>query len=368
MRKILLFTIIIVGTFFLYSYLNPQEKLLNKTPNALKSASTEASAPSLGIVADKLQIPWSLAFLPDGSAFFTERPGRVRQLNTEGSLMDKPLFVVKDVKTIGEGGLLGIALHPDFSRNHFVYLYYTYSGDANRTLNKVVRYVYDKGTLKENKTVITGIPGNSNHNGGRMKFGPDGYLYITTGDSQDPSLSQDTGSLAGKILRVDDEGGQAEGNPFNNLTYSYGHRNPQGIDWDGSGQLWSTEHGPSAGDEVNLISAGKNYGWPDITRNQTNPGMETPVINSGSDTWAPAGLVFVKPYLYFAGLRSNTLFRYNTETKRLEKFLQKKYGRLRDVVLGPDGLLYILTSNMDGRSVTHLDGDKIIRLDPQGLQ
>ncbi|KKT39959.1 hypothetical protein A3K29_03750 [Candidatus Collierbacteria bacterium RIFOXYB2_FULL_46_14] len=316
------------------------------------------------IIADKLQIPWSLVFLPDGSILFTERPGRVREIPVSGKLNPNPVVTLDDVKAIGEGGLLGIVLHPSFEMNRFLYLYYTYAGDEKRTLNKVVRYVFDGTRLSAPNTLVAGIPGNSNHNGGRIKFGPDGYLYITTGDSQNPSLAQDKGSLAGKILRVTDEGEPAPGNPFNNEIYSYGHRNPQGLAWDESGRLWETEHGSSAGDEVNLIEKGKNYGWPTITKTQSKEGMVTPVLNSENETWAPSGLAFVKPFMYFAGLRSNTLYRLGTTTMKFDKILKGKYGRLRDVVLGPDGYLYITTSNLDGRSLTHLDGDKIIRLAP----
>ena len=333
-----------------------------KSPATLPSAAPTGSDET--IIADKLQIPWSLVFLPDGSMLFTERPGRVREISVSGKLNANPVETVKDVKAIGEGGLLGIELHPSFEKNRFLYLYYTYAGNENRTSNKVVRYIFDGTRLSDPKIIVSDIPGNSNHNGGRLKFGPDGYLYITTGDSQNPSLAQDKSSLAGKILRVTDEGKPAPGNPFNNEIYSYGHRNPQGLAWDESGRLWETEHGSSAGDEVNLIEKGKNYGWPTITKTQSKEGMVTPVLNSENETWAPSGLAFVKPFMYFAGLRSNTLYRLGTTTMKFDKILKGKYGRLRDVVLGPDGYLYITTSNLDGRSLTHLDGDKIIRLAP----
>ncbi len=367
MRKIAFFALTILGFIAIYSYFYPQSRLVTTTKETLKTTDTPTE-PKIGVIADKLQVPWSLVFLPDGSILFTERPGRVRIISSGGTLQESSVATIKDVKTIGEGGLLGVEVHPDFAKNHYVYLYYTYAGDSNRTLNKVVRYVYDNNRLSGEKILVTDIPGNSNHNGGRMKFGPDGFLYIATGDSQDPSLSQDKNSLAGKILRVTDDGKPAPGNPFSNFTYSYGHRNPQGLAWDDQEMLWSTEHGPSAGDELNLIEAGKNYGWPIITKSKTQSGLVTPVINSENDTWAPAGIAFIKPYLYFAGLRSNTLYRYNIEIKELNRYLQKEYGRLRDVVLGPDGMLYVTTSNMDGRALTHLDGDKIIRLDPQNLK
>lgn len=364
MKKFILFLLLIIAAGVILKNQPISQTLPTPTPATDKEVIT--STPT--IIADKLQIPWSLVFLPDKSLLFTERPGRLRLISPEGRLLNDPIAIIKDVKSIGEGGLLGIAIHPNFEINHYLFLYYTYGGNENKTLNKVVRYVLQNNKLSEEKVIVSDIPGNSNHNGGRLKFGPDGFLYVTTGDSQNPSLSQDKSSLAGKILRVTADGETATGNPFGNATYSYGHRNPQGLAWDDQGRLWSTEHGPSTKDELNLIELGKNYGWPEITGNQTGAGVVSPVINSGSSTWAPSGLSYAKPYLYFAGLRSNTLFSYNTETKSLTPFLKGDYGRLRDVVLGPNGLLYVATSNMDGRSLTKLDGDKIIVLDPANLK
>lgn len=358
--KVIVLGVIVLGSIAIY------RNAKGATPQAVQVLSTSPTKAQTSpeVIADNLQIPWSLVFLPDKSILFTERPGRVRLISSTNLLQESPAFVVKDVKTIGEGGLLGLVIHPNFAKNHYLYLYYTYSGNEDQTENKVVRYTYTNGVFSNEKVIVDKIPGSANHNGGRLKFGPDGFLYITTGDSQNPSLAQDKASLAGKILRVTDDGKNAPGNPFGNLIYSYGHRNPQGLAWDSEGRLWSTEHGSSAGDEVNLIKIGKNYGWPTITKSETKAGMETPTLNSGSDTWAPSGLVYQKPYLYFAGLRSSNLFRLGTNTMKLDVLLKGKYGRLRDVTVGPDGFLYITTSNMDGRALTHLDGDKIIRIDP----
>ncbi len=364
MKKSILILLIIFGVLIGWRLIKGKNSSLS--PSVVNNnLITDVSEPK--VIAEKLQIPWSLVFLPDRSILFTERPGRVRKITSEGILIEGPLLSIKEVKAIGEGGLLGIEIHPDFEKNHFLYFYYTYLSESGNTLNRVVRYTYNDNSLIFNREIVNGIPGNTNHNGGRLKFGPDGYLYITTGDSQSPSLAQDNTSLAGKVLRVTDEGESAPGNPFNNLVYSYGHRNPQGLAWDDKGQLWETEHGSSTGDEINLIEKGKNYGWPEITKTKTKAGMVTPVINSENHTWAPSGLVFVKPFLYFSGLRSSSLFRLGTTTMKFDQFIKGKYGRLRDVVLGPDGFLYITTSNMDGRSLTHLDGDKIIRIDPKLL-
>jgi len=365
MKKIIIFTslLLFLTAIIVYKYRN--QKI---APTQIASSDTRVDSPEDKIIADKLQIPWSLAFLPDQSILFTERPGRVRQISPSGVLSETPVSTISDVKPIGEGGLLGIAVHPNFSQNRYIYLYYTYSGNGNNTENKVVRYTYLNNQLISDKVIISEIPGSANHNGGRLMFGPDGFLYVTTGDSQEPSLSQDKISIAGKILRLTDDGKPAPGNPFDSTVYSYGHRNPQGLAWDEMHKLYSTEHGSSAGDELNLIELGKNYGWPVIKKTETRAGMETPLLNSGNETWAPSGLVYIAPYFYFAGLRSSTLYRFDPSTGKLDKFLKNKYGRLRDVVLGPDGMLYITTSNMDGRSITHLDGDKIIRINTSSLK
>ncbi|HZE87459.1 MAG TPA: PQQ-dependent sugar dehydrogenase, partial [Methylomirabilota bacterium] len=261
--------------------------------------------PAVSVVADNLEVPWSLVFLPDRSILFTERPGRVRLINPEGKLQQEPLLTIP-VNAVSEGGLLGITIDPQFATSKFVYVYYTYANTSGNTLNRVVRYTFAKTTLTDPKMLVDAIPGNADHNGGRIKFGPDGYLYVTTGDAQNPSHAQDTSSLAGKILRMTTDGKPAPGNPFNTLIYSYGHRNPQGLAWDDKGQLWATEHGRSGNlsglDELNLIQAGKNYGWPIIQGDEKKAGMITPVINSGpTTTWAPSGAAFHKGSIFFGG-------------------------------------------------------------------
>ena len=324
------------------------------------------------IIASGLEIPWSLAFLPDGSMIFTERPGRVRLIQSDGTLASQPLLTISEVAAQGEGGLLGVTLHPNFSQNKYVYLYYTYSSSTLK--NKVVRYTMQGQSLVSPREIIAGIPGGSNHDGGRIKFGPDGYLYITCGETFQRELAQDLSVLAGKILRVTDDGGIPSNNPFpGSPIYSYGHRNPQGLAWDDKGRLWETEHGPSGElgsgqDEVNIIEKGKNYGWPVIRGDMTAPGMVSPIIQSGSDTWAPSGMAYLNGYIYFAGLRGNALYRLNTTgTPKLDTFLKGQFGRLRDVVVGPDGMLYIPTSNRDGRGSPVAADDRIIKVDPNKL-
>ncbi len=315
----------------------------------------ENNSARFSVVAENLEIPWALAFLSDGRLLVTERPGRVRLVEKNGNL--KLVAAIPAVKHIGEGGLLGIALHPDFDRNGFVYLYYTYSGNGDNTLNRVVRFRLENDQLINEQIIVNNIPGASNHNGGRIKFGPDNMLYITTGDAQNPSQAQDKNSLAGKILRVTDKG-KAE-------VYSFGHRNPQGLAWDGN-KLWATEHGPSTKDEVNLIEIGKNYGWPEIEGDEKREGMESPILNSGSDTWAPAGAAFYQGSVFFGGLRGSALFEKASDNQLKEHF-KNEFGRIREVILGPDNYLYITTSNRDGRGLVKAGDDKIIRIDPRQL-
>jgi len=338
--------------------------------------------PLLTTVAENLEVPWALAFLPaspsqggpDKSILVTERAGRVRIIDKDGQLDPNPVIQIEDVKQIGEGGLHGIALHPDFPNNHFVYVYYTYGQNIIGTQNRVVRFRYEKGTFKEKTIIVDQIPGALFHDGGRIKFGPDKMLYITTGDAQNPSLAQDINSLAGKILRVTDTGAPAPGNPFNNLVYSYGHRNPQGITWAGSDRLFELEHGQTATDEFNYIDPGKNYGWPVIRGDQTQSGMESPFLHSGNDTWAPAGAAYYsypdsRSSVFFGGLRGQALFEieFRGDNRRISTHFKGQFGRIREVIVGPDNMLYITTSNRDGRGNPNANDDKIIRVNPKKL-
>ncbi|MDP3941964.1 MAG: PQQ-dependent sugar dehydrogenase [bacterium] len=354
------------------------------SPSPKKQASTQKitntpEAPVVSTIATGLHVPWALAFLPDGDLLVTERGGTVRIIRKDTGLDPNILYTINDAKEIGEGGLLGIALHPDYPKKPYIYFYYTYSGNIVTVKNRLVRFTFKNERFSDPSVLIDSIPAGSNHDGGRIKFGPDGYLYITTGDSGDPSLAQNKMSLAGKILRVTDEGEPVSENPFalgneNPLIYSYGHRNPQGLAWDSNGALWETEHGrssPTGYDEVNLITPGKNYGWPTIQGNETKTGMETPIINSGpTTTWAPSGAVFADNSLFFAGLRGQTLYEAVIKDSKVTEFQEHfkgEFGRLRDVILGPDGYLYVTTSNRDGRGVPNSEDDRIIRMNPSKM-
>lgn len=327
------------------------------------------AAPLATSVAKKLEIPWALDFLPDGSIVFTERAGRVRLIDAKEDLLPEPLLTIDEVAHVGEGGLLGIAAHPNFAKNRFIYVYYTYR-EGSKLANKVVRFRKQDKKLVDKKVIISNIPGAANHNGGRIKFGPDGLLYITTGDALIPDLAQDKNSSAGKILRLKDDGAIPANNPFpSSPVYSFGHRNPQGLAWDAQGRLWATEHGASAADELNLIEPGKNYGWPIILGEEKAPGLESPVIQSGKETWAPSGAAFLNGSIFFAGLRGQSLYELVIEGRPpvLRPHLNKNFGRLRDVVVGPDNFLYLLTSNRDGRGVPTVEDDQIVRINPKKL-
>jgi glucose/arabinose dehydrogenase len=316
-------------------------------------------------VAENLEIPWETLLLPNGDLLVSERPGRIVRIASDGSRT----AVTVPIAHRGESGLLGMALHPDFATNQGLYVYETQpAGDALR--NRVMRYQYDEDALTDPVVIIDGIPGAIYHDGGRMKFGPDGFLYVTTGDATDANLAQDKNSLAGKILRLRDDGSIPDDNPFGSAVWSYGHRNPQGLAWDENGRLWSTEHGrsgiQSGYDELNLIEKGKNYGWPVIEGPETSEGMVAPVIQStASITWAPASAAYWNHRILFGGLRGESLYEADlrTDPPTLRQHFHGEYGRIRNAAVSPDGrFLYITTSNRDGRGIVSSGDDSIIRI------
>ncbi len=314
-----------------------------------------------------LDVPWEIAFLPDGDMLVTERSGKLRRFgkNPQSFTIDGA------AGQSGEGGLLGLAVHPDFASNQMIYVYLTKVSGAGH-INQVDRYKLSGERLTNKTTIIANIPGSTYHDGGRLAFGPDEKLYILTGDAGVEQLAQDVNSLAGKVLRLNDDGSTPSDNPFDSPIYSYGHRNPQGLAWDNKDQLWITEHGPSGletgYDEVNLIKSGGNYGWPLIRGDATQSGLITPLAQSGSnETWAPSGTVWYRGSLFFTGLRGESLYQAilndNKVTKVVSHF-RERFGRLRAATLGPDGYLYVSTSNRDGRGAPKSNDDKIIRIDP----
>ena len=372
MKKIIIIFLIVLAALSLFYFWNDRkarkERSIVVAPDILESEETildKMAQSDIEIAVDKLKIPWSLVFLPDGSMIVTERPGNLRKIGGEEFAISIP-----DVAARGEGGILGVAIHPDFSQNNWIYLYYT-KNTGGRINNVVERYVLLGSQLNEKKVIMENIPSSANHNGGRIAFGPDGFLYVTTGDAENSNNAQDKNSLAGKILRVAEDGSIPSDNPFGNAAYSLGHRNPQGLIWDDLGRLWSTEHGRSGNesglDELNLIEKGKNFGWPIIQGDETRAGLETAVVNSGPDvTWAPGGIIYSKGSIFFVGLRGEALYEAKINSsgrvEKMETHFQKRFGRLRDIVIGPDGNFYVLTSNTDGRGVPKAGDDKIIKI------
>src|SRR5215203_1539860 len=330
-------------------------------------------------VAGGLEVPWSIVWAPDGRIIFTERPGRVRVVEN-GNLRPKPLFVVPDVEESGESGLMSVALHPQFSTNHFLYLAYAYSSGG--VLVRVVRYREAPEGLVDRKVIIENLPAAQFHAGCRIRFGPDGKLYVTTGDATRGELAQKMDSLAGKTLRLNDDGSVPPDNPFVGQRnarpeiWSLGHRNAQGMDWQpDSNLMFQTEHGPSGfdgpggGDEVNIVEKAKNYGWPTIHHTQTREALESPLLEY-TPACAPASGMFYrgsvfpqfKGNFFFGCLRGTRLIRVVLDGRRVvsqENLLSDTYGRIREVAEGPDGFIYFSTSNRDGRGSRAKDDDRI---------
>lgn len=295
-----------------------------------------------------LQLPWSVVFLPDGTAVVSERDSALVKGIRDGRATT--IGEVPGVEPGGEGGLLGLALSPDFSSDRWLYAYFTSATD-----NRIARMQLTRdagGTLKlgEPQVIFPGISKASTHNGGRIRFGPDGFLYVGTGDSQRREQPQDTNALGGKILRLTPDGRPAPGNPFgDNPVYSYGHRNVQGLAWDRNGRLWASEFGPDVDDELNLITPGGNYGWPTVTGAPGRSGfIDAKVVWPSTADASPSGLEIIDGVAYTGALRGQRLWAapLNGETAGSPvAYFTGEYGRLRDVAAAPDGTMWVITNN-----------------------
>ena len=312
-------------------------------------------------IATGLEAPWGLDFFANGDAIVTERDTkRLLRITPDGDVTE--LGVVDAAAPEGEGGLLGVALSPDFEQDSFVYLYLTTATD-----NRVVRAELRGGTLGPLEVLLDGIPNGFIHDGGRLEFGPDGLLYVSTGEAGEPPLAQDRESLGGKVLRLTPDGDPAPGNPFGTPVYSWGHRNIQGLAFDDRDRLWASEFGQDAFDELNRIEAGANYGWPEVEGAGGEPTYVDP-----QQTWdvadaSPSGLAYAAGHLWMASLRGERLWRVTVDGRRAldpTPFFVGRYGRMRTVALAPDGTLWLTTSNRDGRGTPAEGDDQILQIAP----
>ena len=337
-------------------------------------------------VASGFDTIWELAWGPDNSLWISERPGVISRVDPQSGTVTRVGQIA--VEEIGEGGLMGLAFHPDFSTQPYVYAAHTYAA-ANGTRNRVVRLRFDGTALGPPQTIFDNLPGGSVHNGSRVAFGPDRFLYVTTGDAGNSDVAQSLSNPGGKVLRLTVDGAPAPGNPFGSAVFSYGHRNPQGLVFAPDGALYVTEHGPGDNDEVNRIERGRNYGWPNVRGRcdgdaggseisfcQANNVVEP--MAQWTPTIAPAGLDYYNANLFpgwrgsllFTTLKGMALYRLTlssdgrTVTSQ-EQIFDGVFGRLRDVLVAPDGSVYLATSNRDGRGSPSATDDRIIRVRPR---
>ncbi len=351
------------------------------TPKSLESNQNGETKIYIDTLATGLDTPWSIVFADEKRLLVTERPGRIRIVEN-GKLLEQPLHTFSEVSETGEEGLMSLVLHPNYPENRFVYVSLAYEQGGNLSV-KVLRFRDEGNRLVDLTTILDPIPAARYHAGNRLAFGPDGKLYISTGDATEKNLAQDIQSLAGKILRLNDDGSIPNDNPFpGKAVWSYGHRNPQGIAWHpDNGTLYSTEHGPSVfdgpagGDEVNLIEKGKNYGWPWVSHEQKRAGTEAPLMTF-TPAEAPASLLIYsgrqrpewRGNLFFGALKGEGMMRLEvsaTDPKKIvssEKLAEVSFGRIREVMEGPDGFIYFTTSNRDGRGKPTSEDDRVFRL------
>ncbi|WP_072690776.1 PQQ-dependent sugar dehydrogenase [Rhodococcus marinonascens] len=335
--------------------------------SSLASSTTAAVAASSAadptVIAEDLEVPWGIAFLPDGTALIAERDsGKIRRLQANGEVSD--IGDVPGVVARGESGLLGLAVSPTYVTDQTIYAYLTTADD-----NRVVALRFDETGLGAPDPILTGIPAAAIHDGGRIVFGPDGALYAATGEAGDKPLAQDLSSLGGKILRINADGSIPADNPFpGSPVWSLGHRNVQGLAWDDAGRLWATEFGANTWDEINLIEPGNNYGWPYAEGIAGIDGFTDPAIQWPTSEASPSGVAFVDGSLWVAALRGERLWQIpvgaDGSLGEPQSLFEGEYGRLRTAVATPDGALWFSTSNRDGRGTPAETDDRILEIRP----
>lgn len=346
---------------------SPSETLV-PLPAPVSNLSNLTNTSGVEIIAEGLQAPRSIDISKEGRIFISEKRGSIRVVDN-GTLLTEPVGDIK-AENIGDAGLLGLTLHPNFTQNHLFYVYYTYSNSTG-LFNKVLMLKESNNRIIDSKTILDGIPGNDYRDGGRIKFGLDGKLYVSTGDASIPELSQDLNSLAGKILRINEDGTIPQDNPFSNsAVYAYGFRNAQGLAWaPNSGALYSSDQGGAGNDEINLISPGKNYGWPHEECNSSgDDNRYTPPLVCFNPSLEPSGIAFAfsnnlgyQNHLIVATLKGSHLRDIDFDSGSQNTILVG-YGRIIDLVESEDGSIYVLTSNTDGRALPQQGDDKILRL------
>ncbi|MES2484541.1 MAG: PQQ-dependent sugar dehydrogenase [Bacteroidota bacterium] len=356
----------------------------SKNGNKVATMVADTAGYLVDTLARDMMVPWQISFLPDNTMLFTERSGKLH-IYRDGKLLDKPALVMTNIVRNNKTGLLGMTVHPDFAKNHFIYLASDY-WLGNRIRLQIVRYEFRNDTLIKPFVIKDDIHANRNHTGSRLVFGPDRKLYITTGDADEAILSQDLTTYNGKILRVNYDGTVPADNPFvNNDTarkeiWTYGHRNPQGLVFQpGTNSLFETEHGPTGGDEINIIKKGMNYGWPIIHHQQTRNGMITPLAEF-SPSIGPSEAMFysgdkfpqLKGKLLVATLRGESILKVSLDGDKVvgqEVMLKRVYGRIRSLVTGPDGYIYFSTSMIGPEEGRRSPGyDMVLRLRPSGTK
>lgn len=345
----------------------PSSTAAQVSPSAEETPPAKGTATVVRTVAEGLNTPWGLAPLPEGGLLVASRDeGTITRVDTETG-KKTGLGEVPGVSAAGEGGLLGLALSPDYASDHMVYAYFTSASD-----NRVVRMIYDPARpagdqLGAPDTVFKGIPKGMIHNGGRIAFGPDRLLYVGTGESGDRGLAQDKKSLGGKILRLTMEGEPAAGNPFpDSAVYSYGHRNVQGLAWDSKQRLFAAEFGQDTWDELNAIVPGADYGWPTAEGRSEDKRYRNPTAQWHTDDASPSGIAYAEGSIWMAGLKGQRLWRVplkgTAASADPQAFLEGDYGRLRTVVSAGGDKLWVTTSNTDGRGDPKSGDDRILEL------